>query len=155
MDKIKLLTISVIVLLVINIATLLFLVQTVGVGPQERRPKPRPDKMIIDKLHFNKKQQKDYRKLIHWHRTKIDVLDSEIQHTKHELYLQLLKSDVDEKAKNSLIDTISNIQKQIEYTHFKHFQDIKKLCEKDQLQDFEELTEDLTQIFNHPPKPKD
>ncbi|MDN3675870.1 hypothetical protein QWY90_00745 [Flavobacterium paronense] len=37
-------------------------------------------------------------------------------------------------------------------THFKHFVDIKKLCHKDQMEDFNELTEDLGRIFA--PKPR-
>ena len=155
MDKIKLLTFSVIALLILNIATLLFLILSTDGGFQGRKNRPRPDKIIIDKLHFDEKQQKEYRELIHWHRSKINDLDSQVRHTKHELYLQLLKSDVDVVIKDSLLNNLSDLQKQIENTHFKHFQDIKRLCMKEQIQDFDNLTEELTTIFNHPPKPKD
>lgn len=156
MDKIKLLTISVITLLLLNIMTLFFLISSVGGGPQRGMNRPRPDKIIIDKLHFDAQQQKEYRKLIHWHRTQINAFDSQIHKTKQELYLQLLKSKVDVKVEDSLINNLSNLQKQIEATHFKHFQDIKKLCKNEQIRDFDELTEELTHIFNPPPpKPND
>jgi periplasmic protein CpxP/Spy len=156
MDKIKLLTFSVILLLVINIGTLLFLVFSFGDGLHGLRHRPKPDKIIIGKLHLSEKQQKQYRELIHWHRSQINNLESHIQHTKHELYLQLLKPDVDQIVKDSLIDHLSKIQKKIEDTHFKHFQDIKKICTKEQIQDFDDLTEELTTIFNHPPpRPND
>lgn len=156
MDKIKLLTFAVISLLVLNIATLLFLVFSNDGGRSVRRHRPRPDKIIIDQLHFDEKQQAEYRELIHWHRTQINDLDFKMQQTKHELYLQLLKSDIDQNIKNSLINQLSKIQNQIENTHFKHFQDIKKICSKEQIKDFNDLTEELTTIFNHPPpKPND
>jgi hypothetical protein len=156
MDKIKLLTISVITLLLLNVATLFFLISSVGGRPERGMNHPRPDKIIIEKLHFDEKQQKEYRELIHWHRTRINDFDSQIHKIKQELYLQLLKSKVDDKVEDSLINKLSLLQKQIEATHFKHFQDIKKLCKKDQIQDFNELTEELTHIFSPPPpKPND
>lgn len=156
MGKIKLLTISVITLLILNIITLFFLIFSVGGGLKKGMNRARPDKIIIDKLHFDEKQQEEYRTLIHWHRTRINAFDSQIHKVKQELYLQLLKSKVDDKIEDSLINNLSDLQKQIEATHFKHFQDIKKLCKKEQIQDFDELTEELTHIFNPaPPRPND
>lgn len=155
MGKIKLLTISVITLLILNITTLFFLIFSVGPGSQRRMNRPKPDQIIIEKLHFDEKQQKEYRELIHWHRTRINALDSQIHKTKDELYLQLLKSKVDISTEDSLIANLSNLQKQIETTHFKHFQDIKKLCRREQMENFNELTEELTEIFPGHKKPKD
>lgn len=152
MEKTKLLTIAVIGLLVINFGTLGFLL----LGPKGHRPprdgRPEPKEIIVHKLHFDSNQQKEYAKLIQWHRGQIEKLDGNIREAKNELYSQLSQAETNVKAKDSLIAVINSNQKQIEETHFKHFEDIKKLCDKDQMDDFNELTEELSRIFA--PKPR-
>lgn len=151
MEKTKLLTVAVIGLLIINLGTLSFLL----LGPKGHRPphgeRPQPKEIITEKLHFDAAQQKEYAKLIQWHRGQIEKLDGNIREAKNQLYSQLSESATDAKAKDSLIAVINSNQKQIEETHFKHFEDIKKICHKDQLEDFNRLTEELSRIFA--PKP--
>ena len=148
MEKTKLLTIAVIGLLLLNLGTLGFLFLN---GPKgHQRPKeggPHPKEIIIKKLHFDATQQKDYAKLIKWHHGEITKLDSNIRQAKNELYSQLNQTDTNVKAKDSLIAVINSNQKQIEETHFKHFEDIKKMCHNDQMEDFNELTEELGKLF--------
>ena len=152
MEKTKLLTITVIGLLLINFASLGFLLLN---GIKDHRPphggNPKPKEIIIEKLHFDANQQKEYAELIKWHRAEIIKLDGNIRQTKNELYAQLKQAEVNIKAKDSLIELLNSYQKQVEKTHFKHFEDIKKLCHKDQMQDFNELTEELSRMFA--PKP--
>ena len=148
MEKTKLLTITVIGLLVLNLATLGFLFIS---GPKGHKPphdrtegRQMPREIIINRLHFDVNQQKDYDKIIQWHKGEIKRLDSEIREAKIGLYSQLKESQLDLKVKDSLIAVINTNQKQIETTHFKHFEEVKKLCNKDQLEDFNELTEELS-----------
>ena len=156
MEKTKLLTISVIGLLLLNLGTLGFLLLSSPKGhrqpPREGRPEPKG--IIIEKLHFDAAQQKEYAKLIEWHKGEIRKLDGTIRETKNELYSKLLNANVAEKTKDSLIMVISFNQKQIEETHFKHFEDIKKLCHKEQLEDFNALTEELSRLFSRGQKPR-
>lgn len=153
MERTKLLTITVIGLLLLNLATLGFLFMN---GPKGHRPthggRPEPKEIIIEKLHFDANQQKEYDKLITWHRGEITRLDDAMHRAKNDLYSGLSKDRIDAQAKDSLINVINSSQKQIEETHFKHFEDIKKLCHKDQMDDFNELTEELSRIFT--PKPR-
>ncbi|UPT70504.1 MAG: hypothetical protein M0D53_15715 [Flavobacterium sp. JAD_PAG50586_2] len=152
MEKTKLLTIAVIGLLLINLGTLGFLLLN---GKEHRPPnggRPEPKEIIIEKLNFDKKQQDDYAKLIQWHRGEITRLDDNIRQAKNELYSQLSQTETNAKTKDSLISVINFNQKQIEHTHFKHFEDIKKLCRKDQMENFNALTEELSRIFA--PKPR-
>ncbi|WP_310558924.1 hypothetical protein [Flavobacterium sp.] len=150
MDKIKILTYAVIALLVLNLATIGFVVSKPGAG---NRAEPR--EIIIEKLHLDENQQKEYEQLIDWHRGQINELDEKIRETKKELYAQLLKNQIEKKTKDSLITTIAVYQKQIEATHFKHFQDIKKLCRKDQLQNYIDLTAELSRLFSPKPPKRD
>lgn len=158
MERTKLLTITIIGLLLLNLATLGFLFMS---GPRghkrpNERPEGRPDprEIIIERLHFDNKQEKEYAELIKWHRGEIKKLDSIIRQTKKELYLQLNQTEVNLKTKDSLFTLLNSYQKQVEETHFKHFEDIKKLCHQDQFENFNELTEDLSRIFvpNKPPR---
>lgn len=158
MERTKLLTITVIGLLLLNFATLgfLFMNGPKGHKPPHDRPGERsnPKEIIVEKLHFDATQQKEYDKLIQWHRGEITKLDDNIRHAKNELYKQLSQDEINRKIKDSLIDVINSNQKQIEETHFKHFEDIKKLCHKNQIEDFNEVTEELSRIFapNKPPR---
>ena len=158
MDKIKLLTFSVIALLLLNLGTLGFLLLSGGKGhhpPKNHGPegRPKPKEIIIEKLHFDVQQIVEYDKIIKVHQVKIRSLDDSIRSTKEELYDLLTKDIIDEKAKTSLFDNLSSYQKQIESAHFNHFQDIKKLCKEDQLDDYNDLTEELGRLFSKKPPP--
>jgi len=59
----------------------------------------------------------------------------------------LTNNQIDLKSKDSLITVINLNQKQIEETHFKHFEDIKKLCKPEQLDDFKEFSKELGRLF--------
>jgi len=156
MEKTKLLTISVIGLLLLNFATLGFLFLNGSREHHLPHEGQKPREIIIDKLHFDANQQKEYDKIIQWHHGEIERLDGNIRQTKNELYAQLSKPEVNAKTKDSLIAVLNLYQKQIEQTHFKHFEDIKKLCHQDQIDDFNALTEELGRIFapNKPPRPR-
>ncbi len=147
MEKTKLLTLAVIGLLLLNLGTLsfLFLNGKERNGPPGDRPKPK--EIIIDKLHFDANQRTKYGELIEWHRGEITRLDNDIRQAKNKLYSQLSLPEINLKTKDSLITAINTNQKQIEQTHFRHFEDIKKLCNKNQLADFNALTEELSRIF--------
>ncbi len=154
MEKQKLITISVIALLLLNIGTLGFLFVS---GPKQgHRPpphgRPEPREIIIEKLHFDEQQIEAYELLIREHRKQIDAVDEKIRDTKNSLYA-LLNSN-DSSSKDSLIIALGNYQKEIETTHFNHFADIKKLCKPDQMDDFEELTKELSRLFSKPPRPE-
>ena len=154
MSKTKLLTIAVITLLLLNISAIGFMVYN---GPMRNGPRHRgegPKRLIIEKLHFDDQQQAQYKALIQTHHEMIQTLDEQILETKNRLYLQLLKTTVDAKAEDSIINVIVGYQKQIEETHFKHFQDIKKICKPDQMENYYDLTEELSRLFSKHPKDK-
>ena len=154
MDKIKVLSFAVIALLLLNFGTLGFLL--LGGPKHDGRPPRhnRPKQVIIEKLNFDDSQQEAYQKLIDWHRSTIDSLDQQIRETKNKLYSQLTQNEVNAKTNDSLISILANDQKQIEETHFKHFQDIKHICKPEQLNSFNDLTEELSRIFGKPPRPR-
>lgn len=154
MDKIKLLTISVATLLILNLGIVAFLIinKPGGMGRDNRRANP--EEYIVNQLHFNAQQQQEFKALIRIHRNKIDAIDDKIRENKNVLYRQLIQPNCDSKTNDSLILVLTACQKEIETTHFKHFQDIKKLCKKNQLNDFNELTISLSKFFYKSPRPR-
>ena len=151
MDKVKLLTFSVVALLVLNFGVLGFLVFSKS---KNHRPEKHetPREIIIDKLNFDENQVDKYDKLIQKNRKNIDEIDDSISNTKNKLYQLLNSQTINKVEKDSLISKINFFQKQIEATNFNHFIDIKNLCNKDQIDKFEDLTKELSKIFSRKPK---
>jgi hypothetical protein len=149
MNKQKLLIISVSVLFLLNCGTIGFLFLSKKNKPESKRM---PKEIVIEKLHFDKSQIAEYDKVILLHQQKIRSLDDSIRISKNKLYQLLNENSNVDSGKDNLIMTLANYQKQIELTHFNHFMEIKAICRKDQLADFENLTEELSKIFSHPKK---
>lgn len=156
MDKIKVLTFAVIGLVVLNIGIISFLYFTnPNSNPEDNRRKPKD--IIIDKLHFDANQIKKYEDIITIYRATIDSLNNQNREIKAELYSQLKQPSVNNNAKDSLIQLVLINQKRIEETNFRHFQDIKNICNKSQIDDYNSLTEELEKLFsnqNRKPRPE-
>ena len=163
MDKIKLLTYSVIGLVLLNIGIIGFLYITRPNSNQDENRR-RPKDIIIEKLHFDANQIQKYKDIIKVYRNTIDSLNNNTREIKAVLYTQLKQPIVNNKVKDSLIQLTLVNQKRIEEANFKHFQDIKNLCTKSHLEAYNSLTEELEKLFSnqnrrprpefrHPPRP--
>lgn len=141
MNKIKLLTFLVGALLLLNFGILTFLFLS---GPNGRKHEPR--EIVIHELHFDKAQISDYDKLISVHKEKIKNLNDAIKKCKNELYSKL-KTAQNKSVTDSLLLKIEQFQSKIERIHYSHFLDIKKLCKPNQLEDYNELTTKLSEMF--------
>lgn len=151
MNKTKLLSVAVIALLVLNFGILGFLFVSKKHEPNGRKM---PREIVIERLHFDENQIVEYETIIEEHQKNIRNLDHSIRKTKNELYQLLNEEKIDSSQKDSLYLKLANYQKQIETTHFNHFLEIKKLCKKEQLDDYEYLTGELSRLFSHKPRLK-
>ena len=148
MDKIKLLTYSVIGLVLLNIGIIGFLyLSRPNSNRDDNRRKPKD--IIIEKLHFDATQEKKYEEIINVYRNTIDSLNNNNRDVKAELYSLLKQPTVSNKIKDSLIKLILVNQKIIEETNFKHFQDIKNICTKSQIENYNSLTAELGHLFSN------
>lgn len=158
MNKTKLLSISVVALLVMNLALMAFLMfgrpspKHPRGGPPPQKERSGPKGMIIAKLSLDDGQQASYQLLIDAHKKSIKEQQTKIMEDKNHLF-SLLKSD-DLSQKDNIIAKISLTQAAIENTHFQHFLDLKGLCRPDQIDDFNALTEELAVLFPGPGKKK-
>ena len=149
MNKIKILTLSVIALVILNLGMILFFMV---IKPREVKSSRNGSRLlIIEKLHFDDPQKKQFRVLIEQHVKKIKRYESSILSTKEVLYLQLSQSKIDLKAKDSLINVLGNMQKKVETARFKHFKAIESICNTPQQKEaFKNLTLDLAQKIGEP-----
>ena len=112
--------------------------------------------IIIKRLGFDRNQILLYDSLIQWHRSELTKIENEIIIKKTKLY-HLLRSGQNTSNKDSIILDITSAQSAIENVHFKHFDDLKKLCNSDQISKFDSLLTEVAQMFarkppNHPKK---
>ena len=148
MSKIKLLTVAVVCLLLMNLGIVGFLLLQKPPGMKDRRPplaQPGPKNEIIELLHFDSAQVQQFEILIDGHKESIRLLNDSIRITKSILYQTLNIESNPEK--DSLIERLMSIQKEVEQHHYSHFVEIKKLCKADQLNNFNELTTRLSGFF--------
>ena len=118
MNKIKLLTFSVIGLLILNVGIIFFLFFSKPAFENRERIgiAKNPKEVIGKRLHFDANQLKQYQELITIHRKKIDSLDANIKGIKLELYSKLQANSVNTKANDSLINMMLINQKLVEET---------------------------------------
>lgn len=143
MNKVKALSILSIALVAVNVGLIWFLVSHRPPFGKHEGPK----NVIIKKLNLDEGQVKEYQKLIDWHRQNIGTAEQKMFDLKHALYATLAQ-DENTAVSDSLKQEIGKVQVEIENINFKHFQDIKKLCKAEQVKLFEELSEDIAQLFN-------
>lgn len=152
MKKTKLLSFVIIALLLLNFGILgfLFLYKDKG-GPKGKKM---PREIVIEKLHFNDNQIVEYDRVIKIHKDTITAIDDSIKIAKNELYQLLNSNYIDNSKKENLYLKLAYYQKQIETMHFIHFLEIKAICDKKQLTDFKNLTQEFSKIFTYGRKPK-
>lgn len=154
MEKSKLNIVIILGLILLNFCTLGYVFLRSPKHDRSPMEKNGPKGIIIKKLHFDENQQKEFAKLIEWHQREIQKLDKEIMQSKNALYTLLGNKEIDINIKDSLINALNLNQKLIEETHFKHFEDIKKLCKADQLEEFNEFSKELGGIFKNNKQPR-
>lgn len=142
MNKINVLSFALVVMFLANMACLF-----VFLGSPKHRPEG-PKVIIAETLGFDKSQMKAYDELIASHRASIEQYDDSIQVYKSNLYLHLNASD--SLIQKYCVDQINQFQKRIEYTHLKHFNEIKQLCKPNQLKSFDQLQSRLAELFKKP-----
>ena len=89
--------------------------------------------------------------MVKQHRSAIKNKDAKIRDSKKNLYFLLANDSVIKTQQDSIITRLGVLQKDIEILHFKHFQDIKKICNPSQEEAFNKLAKNLATLF----KPKD
>ena len=105
-----------------------------------------PKKIIIERLHLDEQQKNIYGLLVENHRNSIRQSEDSMITLKNRLY-KTLKINADTSDKARLIGAIVEIQKKIESMHYQHFEGIRSLCKPEQSGDFDDLCDEITNLF--------
>jgi hypothetical protein len=149
MNKLKLLSIISIGLLVSNIMLIAFILTR----HPERPPHQEPKHILIERLHFTEHQIQQYDRLIETHKTATRQSNEDIMQLKNQLY-RSLSQETNAVFRDSMIAEISKVQMKIEQVHYNHFEQIKQLCQGEQLNLFDQVTNEIATIFS-PKRPND
>lgn len=144
MSKERFYLIAALVLLLSN----LLLVILLWYKPTSHRPENK--QIIIERLHFDKQQEEAYLKTVSEHQRGMRAIRSNLRQLQTAMYKQLASSEPVDT--DSLANEIAVKGKELELLHYHHFLEIKQICRPDQLALFNELSEDLADMF-HPRPP--
>ncbi len=140
MNKSKFLILLIIGLLISNGVLFFILIK-------EQQGKGGPKNFIIDKLHFDKEQIEKYEECIQHHRKAINDNEATMNKLRSNLFEQL-KYQQDSSKVDSLTSVIAKQQYAAEKINYNHFLEIKTLCKPSQQKDFNELTNEITNLFS-------
>lgn len=153
MSKTRLLIASIVVLVLIN-AGLLALILMRSNSTNEPVPPGGPKNIIMHRLDFNKAQCEAYELLVEDHRARNRQLHDQSRELHNALYALLKKTPYEERDADSLMACIAQNQMAMDRLNMSHFSDIRSICTGEQIEKFNKLVDDLTQLFapHGPPK---
>jgi len=152
-DKIKLLTTLVIILLLINITMLAGIWRLMDWKNMRLMPPPQagPKEFIISKLGLNTEQQKVFEELRQEHFMQMSNLRDEIKKEKTDLY-NLLKNPVIDTAETyNYFASIMAKEERLERITFEHFRKLRAVCNNEQKQHFDVIIDKVLHMVMHGP----
>jgi len=151
MDNTKFFKIVILVLLLINIATLTFMWST-SQRPQNLQPRP-PDvgEFLTQKLQLTEAQQKQFEALKQAHHEKVETLRENNKKLHNDFFDLLKQPNIDTTTINMAADAIMMNQKAIEMATFYHFEEVRSICTPDQQKMFDEVIKEALRMMSPPP----
>jgi len=150
-QKNKLLTWLVLLLLVANAATIAFF----WFNRNQKPPLPMkggPKEFLIKELKLDSNQKIQLDVLVKAHRDSADILRKKVREAKENMF-DLLKQNVSDSAKQNAARAVSLLTEQLDLLTFDHFQKIRALCNPQQQQKFDGIIQDITRMIGQPQPP--
>jgi Spy/CpxP family protein refolding chaperone len=85
------------------------------------------------------------------HRDAVEKLRDQSQDLRNSFYDLLHEKMLDTTRLNTLSDSISNYQKQIELITFRHFSEVRSICSPEQQKQFDQIIDEALRMM-HPPR---
>ncbi|MDZ4666729.1 MAG: hypothetical protein SGJ00_02485 [bacterium] len=143
--------ILVLILLLVNIATLGFIVWD---KPRGNRESQRPDKLIIEGLNLDEAQVKEFQLLKRSHRNGMDSLIELEKELRKQLFVEIKNGLRNDSVQTKYLVELSLIRNQKDKITLLHFKDIYNLCREDQKGLYEETIGEISQKLLHDGRPK-
>lgn len=164
MENNRFLKITIIVLLLINIATLCFMWS--GRKHHDTHMPPSPPhgpggafEFLVHELNFDEMQIKQFEALRNEHHKNAELIQ-EKSHDMHRRFFNLLKNlPADSGVSSQLADSMAMYQKQLEMLTFNHFKKVREICKPEQQKRFDEVINNALEMMApkppHPPRGPD
>ncbi len=149
--KNKLLTWSVVFLLVANAGTILFF--WINRPPKIQTIKGSPRDFLVHALELDSSQLSAFQDLIEKHQSAVRALRREIGSAKEDLFQLLKQPVIDEAQKKKNVEAITIKIQQLELLNLEHFQHVRALCNEKQKMKFDELLDQLAFLMAEPRTP--
>jgi hypothetical protein len=111
----------------------------------------RPDEFIINKLHFSDEQISEFQELRDRHHDSIIIIQNEGRKIRTALFENLKNDKKTEAQLDSLMAAIGDNQKQIEYVTYRHFRQVRELCNEEQKKVFDDIIQEVLRRMTAPP----
>ena len=144
MNRERLLTIAVIVLLALNSAVVGYLF----IGQRPGPPRPELFDLLVRELEMTSEQQHKYFILRDQHRNQMEKLNQQFSQLL-EKYLSLI-SDSSNEVRTQLEEEMAVLEKQKASITFNHFNAVKELCTPRQQEKFNQLIPEIARMMSRP-----
>lgn len=153
-EKSKVLTIAILGLLILNFATLGFLILHRPHLPFPMGPNRfQTHGYLAKELNLTDAQKTEFKKLREEHQANVMQLQDSIKSLKDQLFDQIKNDRVDTTMVNGIISKIADNQKRIELATFYHFSKVRTLLNDEQKQKFDKVMKDMSKMVGpHPPE---
>lgn len=148
--KIKILSIAVVVLLLVNLTTLASIWPYINLKNFTFTP-PAPEntkEFIINKLNLDKEQQEVFEELRNTHFEEMKALQTNISDEKDAMYGQLKSNLPDTVATYGHIARIMQHEERLDHITLEHFRKVRAICNDEQKQHFDVIIDKVMHIAN-------
>ena len=122
-------TILYILLIVLFLSNVFFIFHHLtGFGDKDHKP----HFSIVEELNFNQEQQEAYNKMRSEHFDKMKSYSKRIGELKEEMYSNTEEDEVSKVFLDSVIDLIAIEEKNKDLEMYKHFRDVREICNDEQ-----------------------
>jgi len=146
MDSTKFYKVVIVILLVINMSTLIFM-WTTSMRHDGHRGRPDVGNFLTEELAFRPAQEKQFELLKKDHQQKVRNLREQNKGFHDAFFDYLSVPVVDSMKLKNAVDSILFTQKQIEMATFYHFKDVRAICNTEQQKKFDIVIKDALRMM--------
>jgi periplasmic protein CpxP/Spy len=152
LTRIKILSIAVVVLVLLNITTIASIWPYIDLGNFTfSPPSPQtPREFIIDKLNLDAEQQRVFEALRQEHFEEMKQLQVQIAEEKQAMYNQLRSDVPDTSATYNHISSLMQKEERLEHITMEHFRKVRAICNDEQKQHFDVIIDKVMKMVIRP-----
>lgn len=147
----KILTWSVILLIIVNIILISFIYT--GYKRNERMRPQMPAEFLSKQLDLTDSQRNKLHQLADMHHRESEMIREEVKSARDKYFALMKAPNIDDSTKNAAANSIAQHLKEIEILTFDHFQKVRAICSPKQQGKFDEIINDVLHMVSGPPPP--